>query len=64
LELVPITEFKNAQSFLNVIPDHYPIQDALEACEIRGLTPERIFILARMGSTRQVSFFSSCTLLL
>lgn len=33
--------------------DHYPIQEALEACEIRGLTPERIFILARMGSTRQ-----------
>jgi vacuolar protein sorting-associated protein 41 len=33
--------------------DHYPIQNALEACEVRGLTPERIFILARMGSTRQ-----------
>jgi hypothetical protein len=31
----------------------YLLQDALEACEIRGLTPERIFILARMGSTRQ-----------
>eukprot|EP00094_Tigriopus_californicus_P000945 TCALIF_00915-PA protein Name:"Similar to VPS41 Vacuolar protein sorting-associated protein 41 homolog (Homo sapiens)" AED:0.03 eAED:0.03 QI:173/0.5/0.66/1/1/1/3/0/890 len=33
--------------------DSYPINEALEICETRGLIPERIFILARMGNTRQ-----------
>ncbi|XP_040569809.1 vacuolar protein sorting-associated protein 41 homolog [Lepeophtheirus salmonis] len=30
--------------------DHYPIQKALEVCEVRALTSERIYILARMGN--------------
>jgi len=32
--------------------DQYPIQVALDECELRGMTPERIFLLARMGNTR------------
>jgi len=32
--------------------DQYPIQDALDQCELRGMTPERIYLLARMGNTR------------
>jgi len=32
--------------------DQYPIQEALDECELRGMTPERIYLLARMGNTR------------
>jgi len=32
--------------------DQYPIQDALDECELRGMTPERIYLLARMGNTK------------
>ena len=39
-------------SFLKA-SDHYNLQDALSVCELRiGLTDERVFILARMGHTR------------
>jgi hypothetical protein len=33
--------------------DEYPMAEALEECTMRGMTPERVFLLARMGSTRQ-----------
>jgi len=32
--------------------DQYSIQEALDECELRGMTPERIYLLARMGNTR------------
>ncbi|XP_046655188.1 vacuolar protein sorting-associated protein 41 homolog [Daphnia pulicaria] len=32
--------------------DYYPIQDALDTCQQRGYIPEMIFLLARMGNTR------------
>ena len=34
--------------------DHYNLQEALSVCELRvGLTEERVFILARMGHTKE-----------
>jgi hypothetical protein len=33
--------------------DYYPIQRALEICDEKRLIPEKIFILARMGNTRE-----------
>jgi len=38
-------------SFLET-SDQYPIQEALDECEMRGMTPERIYLLARMGNTK------------
>ena len=32
--------------------DEYPMAEALDECTMRGMTPERIYLLARMGSTR------------
>ena len=32
--------------------DQYGMAAALEECEMRGMTPERIYLLARMGNTR------------
>jgi hypothetical protein len=40
-------------SFLKA-SDHYNLQQALSVCELRiGLTDERVYILARMGNTKQ-----------
>ena len=43
---------KKLMPFLNS-SDYYDMRDALEACMRRGMTRESIFILARMGDTRQ-----------
>merc|ERR1719153_945971 len=32
--------------------DEYPMADALDECTMRGMTPEKIYLLARMGNTR------------
>jgi len=32
--------------------EEYPLADALDECTIRGMTPEKIYLLARMGNTR------------
>jgi len=32
--------------------DEYPMRDALDECTMRGMTPERIYLLARMGNTK------------
>jgi len=34
------------------VSDEYPMAEALAECELRGLTPERIYLLARVGSTK------------
>ncbi|KAK3103437.1 hypothetical protein FSP39_019243 [Pinctada imbricata] len=33
--------------------NHYPLQMALEECELRKLIPEQVFLLGRMGNTKQ-----------
>jgi len=33
--------------------DEYPMAEALDECEMRCMTPERIYLLARMGNTRK-----------
>jgi hypothetical protein len=38
-------------SFLET-SDQYPIQEALDECEMRGMTPERIYLLGRIGNTK------------
>eukprot|EP00092_Neocalanus_flemingeri_P033946 GFUD01036912.1.p1 GENE.GFUD01036912.1~~GFUD01036912.1.p1 ORF type:complete len:874 (+),score=241.55 GFUD01036912.1:57-2678(+) len=32
--------------------DEYPMAEALDECTMRGMTPEKIYLLARMGNTR------------
>ena len=32
--------------------DDYPMNEALEECALRGMIPEKIYLLARMGNTR------------
>ena len=32
--------------------DEYPMQEALDECTMRGMIPEKIYLLARMGNTR------------